>query len=207
MTAAGIVLLAYLVGSLPTGLFVVRLLRGEDIREHGSGNVGAANVFRVAGLPVALLVLALDMAKGAFPVLLARSWGASIPVTALAGLAAIAGHNWSVFLRFGGGKGIATSFGVLLALSPWAAAAAALVWAVVVALTRYASLGSLLGMAAVPPVMGARGEPAAHLGFAALALLFAVYKHRGNIVRLRLGTELRITGRRGGATDRPAGRA
>lgn len=207
MIAAAAVLLAYLVGALPTGLVVIRHIRGVDIRQYGSGNVGATNVFRVAGLPVALLVLALDMAKGAVPVLLAARWTGSTSVAVLAGLAAIAGHNWSVILRLRGGKGVATSFGALLALSPWAAGVAAGVWALVVAVTGYASLGSLLGIAAVPLVMGARGEPAAHLGFAALALLFAVYKHRGNIARLRQGTELRITDRGAAATDRPVGRA
>lgn len=207
MIPAAAVVLGYLVGMLPTGLVVIRLLRGVDIRQYGSGNVGATNVFRVAGLPVALLVLAIDMAKGAVPVLLAGRWTGSTAVAVLAGLAAIAGHNWSVFLRLRGGKGIATSFGVLLALSPWAAAAAALIWAAAVALTRYASLGSLLAIASVPLVMGARREPAAHLAFAGAALVFAVYKHRANIVRLLHGTELRITDREGPGTDPPAGRA
>ena len=207
MIAAAAVLLGYLVGSLPTGLVVIRLLKGIDIRAHGSGNIGATNVFRVAGLPTAALVLLLDMAKGAVPVLLAEAWAPSPLVAVLAGLAAVAGHNWSLFLRFTGGKGIATSFGVLLALSPAAAAVAALVWVVVVAATRYASLGSLLGIAAVPAAMWRRGEPREHLGFAALALLFAVYKHRTNIGRLLAGTELRITDRPDQATGLPTRRA
>lgn len=207
MIPAAAVVFGYLIGSLPTGLIVIRLLRGIDIRAHGSGNIGATNVFRVAGLPTALLVLALDMAKGVLPVLLAEAWDPSPLMAVLVGLAAIIGHNWSIFLRFTGGKGIATSFGVLLALSPAAAAVAALVWGVVVAITRYASLGSLLGIAAVPGVMWARGEPREHLGFAALALLFAVYKHRANIGRLRRGTELRITDRREQATGLPTRRA
>lgn len=207
MIAAAAVLLGYLVGSLPTGLVVIRLLRGIDIRAHGSGNIGATNVFRVAGLPTAALVLLLDMAKGAVPVLLAEAWALSPLIAVLAGLAAIGGHNWSLFLRFTGGKGIATSFGALLALSPAAAAVAALVWVGVVAVTRYASLGSLLGIAAVPAAMWRRGEPREHLGFAALALLFAVYKHRTNIGRLLAGTELRITDRPDQATGHPTRRA
>ena len=207
MIAVAAVLLGYLVGSLPTGLVVIRLLKGIDIRAHGSGNIGATNVFRVAGLPTAALVLLLDMAKGAVPVLLAEAWAPSPLVAVLAGLAAVAGHNWSLFLRFTGGKGIATSFGVLLVLSPAAAAVAALVWVVVVAITRYASLGSLLGIAAVPAAMWRRGEPREHLGFAALALLFAVYKHRTNIGRLLAGTELRITDRPDQATGLPTRRA
>jgi glycerol-3-phosphate acyltransferase PlsY len=207
MIAAAAVVLGYLVGSLPTGLIVIRLLRGIDIRAHGSGNIGATNVYRVAGLPTAALVLLLDMAKGAVPVLLAEAWDPSPLVAVFAGLAAIGGHNWSLFLRFTGGKGIATSFGVLLAISPAAAAVAALVWVVVVAVTRYASLGSLLGIAAVPAVMWRRAEPREHLGFAALALFLAVYKHRTNIGRLLAGTELRITDRPDQATGLPTRRA
>jgi glycerol-3-phosphate acyltransferase PlsY len=207
MTAVVLVLGAYLVGAAPTGLLLIRLLRGVDLRRYGSGNVGATNVFRVAGLPLAVLVLLLDMAKGALPVLLAGRWAPTPVAAALAGAAAIAGHNWSVFLRLGGGKGVATTFGVLAVLSPWAALIAALVWIAVVAATRYASLGSLLGIAAAPLVMWARGEPAAHLGFAAVALALAASRHRGNIARLRAGTELRVTDRRGGVTGRPGGRA
>jgi len=206
MTAAA-VLLGYLLGALPTGLIVVRLLRGVDIRMYGSGNIGATNVFRVAGPSAALLALALDMAKGAIPVLLVRAWGLSPAGEVLAGLGAIAGHDWSPFLRFRGGKGVATSFGVLLALSPVAAAAAAAVWVLAVGATRYASLGSLLGAGAVPVVMWLRGEPREYLGFAALALVLAVYTHRGNIGRLARGTELRITDRRGEVTGPPGRRA
>ena len=110
--------LGYLLGSLPTGLLVVRALTGQDIRAAGSGNIGTVNVYRVAGLWASILVLAVDMLKGAVPVILARMWGQPAETQVAGGLAAIAGHNWSLFLRFGGGKGIATSFGVLLAISP-----------------------------------------------------------------------------------------
>ena len=187
------VLAGYLIGSLPTGLLVIRALRGVDIRTVGSGNVGATNVYRVAGLPVALLVLLIDALKGAAPVLLARAWAPAPWVEVLAGLAAIVGHNWSVFMRFAGGKGIAASFGVLSALSPVAAGVALGVWLVVVAVTRYASLASLLAIASVPVVMIWRGEPADHVTFGVVALAFALYRHRGNIARLRAGTELRVT--------------
>lgn len=199
MIAAVALVLGYLVGSLPTGLIVIRLVRGIDIRQYGSGNIGATNVFRVAGLPTAVLVLAADMVKGAIPVLLARAWDQPPVVIVLGGLAAIVGHNWSVFLRFTGGKGIATSFGVLLALSPASAGVAAAVWLVVAAITRYASLASLLGIAAVPPAMWLRREPREHLAFGALALVLAIYRHRANIARLRRGIELKITDR-----ERPA---
>lgn len=195
MIAAAALVLGYLVGSLPTGLVVIRAVRGIDIRRHGSGNIGATNVFRVAGLPTAALVLGVDMLKGAVPVLLARTWGLPPLAVVLAGLAAIAGHNWSVFLRFTGGKGIATSFGVLLAVSPPSAAVAAGVWLLVAAVTRYASLASLLAITTVPVVMGVRREPREHVAFGVVALLLAAYRHRANIGRLRRGTELKVTDR------------
>ena len=190
--------LGYLLGSLPTGLLVVRALTGQDIRAAGSGNIGTINVYRVAGLWASILVLAVDMLKGAVPVILARMWGQPAEIQVAGGLAAIAGHNWSLFLRFGGGKGIATSFGVLLAISPPVGFVAAAVWGVVVAVTRYASLGSLLGMISVPVTMWWRREPVAHLVFGLITLTFAMYRHRANLARLISGTELRIT-------DKPRG--
>jgi len=183
----------YLLGSLPTGLLVVRALTGTDIRTVGSGNIGTVNVYRVAGLGASALVLVVDMLKGAVPVLLAQAWGQPAAGQVAAGLAAIAGHNWSVFLRFRGGKGIATSFGVLLAISPIVGLIAAAVWGAVVGMTRYASLGSLLGVASVPLVMWWRREPPPHLVFGIITLAFAVYRHRANLARLISGTELKIT--------------
>ena len=185
----------YMLGSLPTGLIVVRLLAGTDIRKTGSGNIGTVNVYRVAGLGPAVLVLAVDVLKGAIPVLLARAWGQTEAVQVVAGLATIVGHNWSLFLRFGGGKGIATSFGALLAISPVVGIIAATVWGVVVGITRYASLGSLLAVATVPLAMGWRREPTPHLVFGLVTLIFAVYRHRANVARLFAGTELKITDR------------
>jgi len=150
MTVAAILVLSYLIGAVPTGLVLVRVLKGEDIRRHGSGNIGTVNVLRVAGPAVAVTVLAVDVLKGLVPILLAMRLALSPWVIVSCGLAAIAGHNWSVFLGFRGGKGIATSFGVLLGLSWKAAALAGTIWVVVVAITRFASLGSLLGVASVP---------------------------------------------------------
>ncbi len=192
---AAVVLLGYLVGSVPTGLLVVRALTGTDIRRAGSGNIGTVNVLRVAGAAAGALVLAVDVAKGLLPVLLARSAGQPVPVQAAAGLAAVAGHNWSVFLRLGGGKGVATSLGVLAGLSPVAAAVAAGVWLGVVAATRYASAGSLLALAAAAVTMLARTEPAPHLLAGAALGALALWRHRANLARLRDGTELTLTGR------------
>lgn len=190
-----LVLLAagYLIGAIPTGLVIIRLLRGVDIRTVGSGNIGATNVYRVAGLPTAVLVLLVDALKGVVPVVLARASAGPLWSEAAAGLAAIIGHNWSVFLGFTGGKGIATSFGVLVALSPVAAAVAAGIWGVVLVISRYVSVASILAIASLPVVMWARGEPPDHLVFALAALVFAIYRHRANLARLRAGTEPRIT--------------
>lgn len=188
----------YVLGSLPTGLIVVRLVAGTDIRKAGSGNIGTVNVYRVAGLGPSILVLAVDVLKGAVPVLLARAWGYAEAVQVAAGLATIIGHNWSLFLRFGGGKGIATSFGALLAISPAAGIVGAIVWGAVVGITRYASLGSVLAIATVPLTMGWRREATPHLVFGVVILIFAVYRHRANIARLFAGTELKVT-------DRPRG--
>lgn len=206
MTALA-VLAGYLIGSIPTGLLIIRWLRGVDIRTVGSGNIGATNVYRVAGLPVAILVLLIDVLKGAGPVLLARTLAVPPWGEVLAGLAAIIGHNWSAFMRLAGGKGIATSFGVLAALSPAAAGVALAAWLVIAALTRYASLASILAMATVPLTMGLRREPWEHLAFGGLALVFSAYRHKLNIVRLFAGTELKITDRAQNKTVREVPRA
>ena len=190
-----VVVLSYLIGAVPTGLIIVRLLTGEDIRRHGSGNIGTVNVMRVAGPATAAVVLAVDILKGLVPVVLAARMGASAWTVVLGGLAAIAGHNWSVFLKFQGGKGIATSFGVLLGLSWPAAAVAAVVWITAVALSKYSSLGSLLAVVSVPITLWRLHQPDEYVSFGVIAALFAIYRHRTNIQRLVAGTELRITDR------------
>jgi glycerol-3-phosphate acyltransferase PlsY len=190
-----VIVVSYLIGAIPTGLIVVRLLTGEDIRHHGSGNIGTVNVLRVAGAGTAVVVLAVDILKGVVPVVLAVRMGASGWTVVLAGLAAIAGHNWSIFLKFQGGKGVATSFGVLAALSWPAAAVAAAVWIITVAITKYSSLGSLLGVVSVPITMWRLRQPEEYVYFGVIASLFAIYRHRANIQRLVAGTELHITDR------------
>lgn len=191
-----LVVLSYFIGAVPTGLVLVRLLKGEDIRRYGSGNIGTVNVLRVAGPATAVTVLAVDILKGLIPVLLAAGRFGEPPwVVVACALAAIAGHNWSIFLGFTGGKGIATSFGVLFGLSWPAAAVAAAVWIVVVAITRYASLGSLLAVASVPFALWRLQQPVEYVAFGIVAAVFAIWRHRGNIQRLVAGTELRITDR------------
>jgi glycerol-3-phosphate acyltransferase PlsY len=187
---------AYLLGAVPFGVLVVRLLTGRDIRSEGSGNIGASNVLRTFGPLLGATVLILDLLKGAAPVMIAQAAGAAPLIIAVCGLAAVGGHNWSIFLRGKGGKGIATSYGVLLALSPLAGLMAVVVWVVVVAITRYASLASLLGVLSVPLVMLWRREPFEYAGFGVVALIFAVWRHRANIQRLLRGEELPILPRK-----------
>jgi glycerol-3-phosphate acyltransferase PlsY len=187
---------AYVLGAVPFGLLVVRLVTGRDIRAEGSGNIGATNVFRIAGPALGVVVLLLDMAKGAVPVLVARQIGAPPAVAVAMGLATIVGHNWPVFLKGKGGKGIATSYGVLLALSPVAGLIAAAIWVAAVAVTRFASLGSLVGVLSVPVVMLVRGEPFAHVVVGVAAAGMGVYRHRANIQRLIAGEELPLFGAR-----------
>ena len=190
-----VIILSYLVGAIPTGLVVVRVLAGEDIRRHGSGNIGTVNVLRVAGVATAAVVLVVDILKGIVPVLVALRMGFSPWTVVLCGLASIIGHNWSVFLGFQGGKGIATSFGVLLGLSWQAAAVAAAVWVITVALTRYSSLGSLLAVVSVPITFWRLRQPEEYMSLGVIVMLLAIYRHRANIQRLVTGTELHITDR------------
>lgn len=187
----GSIIVAYLLGSVPCGLLVGNL-KGRDIRRHGSGNIGTANALRVLGVPAALLVFLGDTAKGLLGVLIGHWLGGSPTAAVLSGLAAICGHNWSIFLGFRGGKGVATSFGALLALAPVVALALLPVWILTVALTRYSSLGSLLAAALAPVVtlLLRQGWSVGLFSLAAAALI--IWRHKSNIKRLLAGTELRI---------------
>ncbi|MBX6342622.1 MAG: glycerol-3-phosphate 1-O-acyltransferase PlsY [Thermomicrobiaceae bacterium] len=183
----------YVSGSVPSGLVVARLLHGIDIREHGSGNIGTANVYRTAGRRAALLTLLLDGLKGVVPVLLAWRLGLPLRALLLVGAAPILGHNWSLFLKGRGGKGIATSLGVLAVLAWPVAALATVVWAIAIALSRYASLASLLMMASVPALMLALDYARPYALFGAALFALALYRHRANLGRLWHGTELKIS--------------
>jgi acyl phosphate:glycerol-3-phosphate acyltransferase len=185
MIAAGLVLLGYLSGSIPFGVLVVRAARGVDVREQGSGNIGATNVARVAGKGLGVLVLLLDALKGALPVLLARAVEPTPVVPALVGLAAFAGHVAPPWLGFRGGKGVATALGVLAVLAPRAALAGALTYAVVLAALRISSVGSLLaGVVAVSVAWLVPGTPAAAAALASVLFAAMLWTHRGNIGRL-----------------------
>lgn len=191
---AAIVALAYLIGSIPFALLVTRRW-GADLRQVGSGNLGAANVMRASGITAGVLVAALDMAKGAASVWLAArvSDGAELP--AMAGLAAIIGHIYPVWLRFRGGKGVATACGVFSMLTPLAVPPALAIFTAAVWMTKYISLGSVLATLALPPIAYALGSPAPAVLAAAVASAVIVFRHRSNVLRLRTGTERRVGAR------------
>lgn len=185
------VIISYLIGSIPFGYLLARLM-GVDITGRGSGNIGATNVWRNLGLGPGVVVLLLDMAKGAAAVLIGRSLGG--PETELlAGLAALCGHSWSVFLRFKGGKMIATGGGVFLAIHPVLVLVAFIIWVTTVAVTRYVSVGSMLAAASVPVTMAVLDMSYWHMAFGVTMAVLAVYKHRDNIRRLINGTESKVT--------------
>lgn len=188
---------AFLLGSVPTGYLVARA-RGVDIRQHGSGNIGATNVFRTLGKPLGVFVFVVDALKGFAAVFAASQLaggGAWPPI--VAAVAVIAGHNYTPWLGFRGGKGIATSAGVLLALMPLAVAMIATVWAIVFFTTRYVSLASISASAALPLSVctlwfAGCGGSGPLLGFSIVISTLAIWRHRSNIRRLRDGTEPRF---------------
>ena len=185
------VLLGYLAGSVPFAFLLARRA-GIDVRFAGSGNVGAANVMRTTGTRRAILVMSLDVAKGALAVVLVSVVHAGVTLTALAAAAAVVGHIYPVWLRFHGGKGVAVAAGVFAILTPIATAVAAAFFLVIVSLTRYVSLGSIAASVALPPAAWITGEPVAVVVAAAGSGALILFRHRGNIRRLRAGTERRM---------------
>lgn len=198
-----ILLAAYGLGSLPFSSLIVKLAQGIDVRTVGSGNPGATNVLRAAGRGPALLALGLDVSKGVVAVLLAKSWAPAPTWIGWAALAAVCGHVFSPFLGFRGGKGVATAAGALGALMPGALVVAGLVFFATVALTRWVSLGSILGAVAFPIAvwaLGRLGKAAASEGnlvlCASLIAVLIVARHRENLKRLARGEESRLGQRR-----------
>jgi glycerol-3-phosphate acyltransferase PlsY len=197
-------IVGYVVGSIPTGLIVGRVARGIDIRQYGSGKTGFTNVLRTVGARWGALALAGDIAKGVLPVLLARLISDEPSVHAVAGLAAAIGHDWPIFARFEGGRGVATSFGAALAMNPIAAGALVPVGIGLVAVTRIMSVMSV-GMAPILAlefvVLSALGhQPWAYAIYAVIAAGLVLILHRENIERLIAGTEPRL-GRGGSRRD------
>lgn len=186
-----VIVIGYLLGSVPFAFMLARR-RGTDIRFIGSGNVGAANVLRTSGVRTALLVMALDACKGAGSVLLAQRWSAGDAASAAAGMAAIIGHIYPIWLRFRGGKGVATAAGVFSVLTPWAMLPVVAVFVVTVWLTRFISLGSIVATLALGPIAYAMHAPQAVVLTAVCAAGIIVFRHRANLARVRSGTERRI---------------
>ena len=183
--------IGYLVGSIPFGLLLTRLGGKGDIREIGSGNIGATNVLRTGSKPLAALTLILDGGKGAAAALLMGQWGLDFAL--LAGFFAVIGHNFPVWLRFRGGKGVATTIGVLLAFSWPVGLITCAIWLAVAVISRYSSLAALVSLAASPFVMFWLADTPRTV-IAALLALLAIARHHENIRRLVSGKESRIGG-------------
>jgi glycerol-3-phosphate acyltransferase PlsY len=183
-----LVVAAYLIGSVPSG-YVLGRLAGVDVRKAGSGNVGATNVARVLGKGRGALTLIADTAKGWLPVFAAQQLEMSLSAVALAGAAAFLGHLYSLFLRFEGGKGVATAFGVFLALAPVATSISMAVFAVVFAATRIVSISSLAAAIAAPISLWVLGYPPLVTALVGFIALMITWRHRDNIQRLLAGTE------------------
>lgn len=190
------VLVAYLVGATPFG-FLTGKMKGIDIREHGSGNIGATNVLRVLGKPVGITVLVLDVMKGLIPVIVAKLVSDSSLIHIATAMAAILGHNYTFWLGFKGGKGIATTGGAILPIMPWALIAAVLGWIIVLKLSRYVSLASIAAALIIPLTLVVENLITGTwewniFGFGIFVCLLAIWKHRSNIGRLLRGEENRF---------------
>jgi acyl phosphate:glycerol-3-phosphate acyltransferase len=184
---------AYLVGAIPFGLLFGKALGGVDVRAIGSGNIGATNVLRAAGKKAAILTLVADCLKGLFPVLLASLSFSDERLSVLSGMAAILGHNFPIYLKFKGGKGVATSFGVMLAVAPGTGIVCLLAWAAAAVFWKYSSLAALISFALYPLVTFAVHGDSKLQGFLSLFVFGMIYyRHRENIKRLIAGTEAKI---------------
>lgn len=180
---------AYVIGSIPTGLLIGKYIYHKDLREYGSKNIGSTNAYRVLGKLPAFFVFLGDVLKGVFGVAIFMPHQ---ELMLLGGILAIVGHNWSLFLGFKGGKGVATGLGVIITLAPMISAIAIAIWLVSVLLSQYVSLGSILAAISVPISMVAFSEPPSYIIFGLITALFVVYRHKENIVRLYHGKELKV---------------
>lgn len=186
------IVVGYFLGTIPTGYLVARM-RGVNIQEVGSGNIGATNVLRALGVVPAIIVVILDPLKGALATLIPSLLGANAWTIALTGLAAVLGNNFNILLRLRGGKGIATSIGVFLVIDPMTSLLCVIVGLFTILISRYVSLGSLVGMFVLPLFVLAGGSfLVPHLFLAVSLTLLAIFRHRDNIRRLLNGTERRL---------------
>lgn len=197
-----LIIIAYLLGSIPTGYLVGRYLQGIDIREHGSGGTGATNVLRTLGKGPAIAVLVIDLLKGAIAVVLVKEFYVIFPgeIPALwqawlvtgAAIAAVLGHSKSIWINFSGGKSVATSLGVLLVMNPWVGLGTLGSFLIMMAFSRIVSLGSITGAIAVNILMILLQQPLPYILFAGVAGLYVIVRHKANIERLLAGTEPKI---------------
>jgi glycerol-3-phosphate acyltransferase PlsY len=187
MKTALIIISCYLLGSIPFGYIVGKLFKKVDIRELGSGNIGAANAFRILGPSLASLVLIGDIGKGIFSIYLVQYLNIdNLLIITIAGLAVICGHDWSLFLGFKGGKGIATTFGVVFALNPTISILALIIWGIVVITTRYVSLSSISAVISIFIFTILFKQPYEYIIFSAIILILGIFKHKENIERLNV---------------------
>jgi glycerol-3-phosphate acyltransferase PlsY len=199
ITLPFVLFIGYLIGSVPSGYLIVRILKGIDIRDYGSGNIGFANTLRVLGLLPGLAVLISDIAKGAISAWAGTLFASSIGISpqiagGMLGLSSIIGHNWSIFLKFRGGKGVATTAGVFLVLTPFPFIFSALTMALVMGLTRYVSLGSMIAGGSLPIFiwLGVNEKGWFYLYLSVVAAFLIVFTHRSNLGRLLQGKERKL---------------
>lgn len=190
------VLSAYVIGSIPTGFIVVKLFTGQDIRTIGSGSTGATNVKRVMGKNWFFAVMLLDAFKGALPVVLAKIFATAFAsiglVPVLCAIGVILGHSKSIFLKFSGGKSVASGVGTILALNWQVGLIIALIWSVITYITRYVSVGSIIALSISPVLMYLFKMPLAYVGYCVLGAIYIIYLHRENIKRLLKGEENKV---------------
>ncbi|MGE4589322.1 MAG: glycerol-3-phosphate 1-O-acyltransferase PlsY [Acidaminococcaceae bacterium] len=187
------IIIGYIFGSIPSGLVFVKMVCGIDIREYGSKNIGTTNVFRTVGGRMASIVLVADIVKGIMAVLLVRYlFESNLHLELLTAIASLLGHNYSLFLGFKGGRGVATGLGLILLFMPDVCIFSFTVWLVIVFVTRYVSLGSIVGAFITPIVAYYRGYPPELVLFALAACIFVIVRHYENMKRLISGTESKI---------------
>ena len=188
-----IIISCYLLGSIPFGYIVGKLFKKVDIREFGSGNIGATNALRILGPLLASFVVIGDIGKGIFSIYLVQYFNIdNLLILTIAGLAVICGHDWSLFLGFKGGKGIATTFGVVFALNPIISILAVMVWGVVLIISRYASLSSICAIISIFVFTILFKQPYEYIGFSAIIIILGIFNHKENIKRLKSKKERKI---------------
>jgi len=191
------IIISYLLGAIPTAFIMGKILKGIDIREHGSGNVGATNAFRVLGKKAGTVTFLIDVLKGALavaviPLLLFKDYNYREIINIVCCISVVGGHIWTVFLNFKGGKGVATSCGAFLSLTPLATGITVVVWIIVFYIFRYVSLGSIISALALPVLIIFVYDSTAYKIFACVLGAIVVLKHKSNIIRLMNGTEDKI---------------